>query len=269
VTPVSELDVFLQAHPVFTLRRFRELVGGRATPASTQARVKYHLGRGRLKLVEKGVYAVVPPGVDPKRFVPDRFLIAAALRDDAVIAYHSALELLGHAHSVYRDALYFTARRRKDLRLGDGRVRAVLHPVSLRSRKDEGYGVETRERLGVKLRVTGPERTLVDCLATPRYAGGLEEVFQSVGGIPTLDLDRLAGYLDRLGQRRLYAIVGFYLEGEASRLFVPPQFLERLARKRPRSRIYLEPRQRGGRLQTRWNLIVPDQWARERPALEV
>ena len=51
----------------------------------------------------------------------------------------------------------------------------------------------------------------------------------------------------------LYAVVGFYLEGEASRLFVPPEFLERLAKERPRSRIYLEPRQRGGRLQARWN----------------
>jgi predicted transcriptional regulator of viral defense system len=266
---MTELEAFLQTHPVFTLRQFRELVGRRATPASTQARIKYHLGRGRLRLVEKGLYAVVPPGVEAKRFTPDRYLVAAALRDDAVLAYHSALELLGHAHSVYRDTLYLTARRRKDLRLGDGRVRAVLHPAPLRSRKEEGYGVETRERLGVKLRVTGPERTLVDCLATPRYAGGLEEVFQSAGGIPALDLDRLAGYLDRLGQRRLYAVVGFYLEGEASRLFVPAEFLDRLAKERPRSRIYLEPRQRGGRLQARWNLIVSDRWARERPAVEV
>jgi len=266
---MSNLSAFLQAHPVFTLTQFRELVGGRAKAASTRARIKYHLGRGRLKLVEKGVYAVVPPGVEPKRFMPDRFLVVAALRDDAVLAYHSALELLGHAHSVYRDVVYLTARRRKDLRLGEGRVRAVLHPAPLRSHKEEGYGVETRERLGVKLRVTGSERTLVDCLATPRYAGGLEEVFQSAGGIPTLDLDRLAGYLDRLGLRRLYAVVGFYLEGEASRLFVPPEYLARLARERPRSRIYLEPRQRGGRLQARWNLIVPDRWVRERPAVEV
>jgi predicted transcriptional regulator of viral defense system len=117
--------------------------------------------------------------------------------------------------------------------------------------------------------VTGPERTLVDCLATPRYAGGLEEVFQSAGGIPALDLERLAGHLDRLGQRRLYAVVGFYLEGEASRLYVPAEFLDRLAKERPRSRIYLEPRQRGGRLQARWSLIVPGRWARERPAVEV
>jgi predicted transcriptional regulator of viral defense system len=117
---MTEFEAFLQTHAVFTLRQFRELVGRRATPASTRARIKYHLGRGRLRLVEKGLYAVAPPGAEAKRFTPDRFLVAAALRDDAVLAYHSALELLGHAHSVYRDTLYLTARRRKDLRLGDG-----------------------------------------------------------------------------------------------------------------------------------------------------
>lgn len=186
-----------------------------------------------------------------------------------MLAYHSALELLGYAHSVYEDAFYFTARRRKDLRLDRGRLRSLLHPKPLREKRDESYGVETRERLGVKLRVTGTERTLVDCLAAPRYAGGLEEVFQSTGGIAALDLEVLSGYLKRLGQQRLYAVVGFFLEREARRLFVPDEFLDQLARKCPRARVYLEPAKRGGQLQARWNLIVPDRWATGRQAVEV
>lgn len=264
-----DLDAFFRTRPVFTLRQFRAAVAGKATLAATRARVKYHLARSRLKLVERGVYAVVPPGLDPERFVPDRFLVAAALRDDAVLAYHSALELLGCAHSVYEDAFYLTARRRKDLKLGGGRLRSLLHPKPLREKGEESYGIETRERLGVKLRVTGTERTLVDCLATPRYAGGLEEVFQSAGGILALDLELLSGYLARLGQRRLYAVVGFFLEREAKRLFVPEEYLDRLARNRPQARVYLEPAKRGGQLQARWNLIVPDRWATGREAVEV
>jgi len=227
---VLDAETFFRTHPVFTLGQFREAVGGKAAPSTTQVRVKYHLSRARLKLVEKGVYAVIPPGVEPKQFVPDRFLVATALRDDAVLAYHSALELLGYGHGAYRDTFYLTARRRKDLRLAGGRVRSLLHPKRLREKGEESYGVETRERLGVKLRVTGPERTLVDCLAAPRYAGGIDEVFQSAGGIPALDLDRLFGYLERLGQRCFYAVLGFFLEREAERLFVPPEFLDRLAR---------------------------------------
>jgi len=266
---VKDTQLFLQIHPVFTLGQFRQAVGSRATASTTQTLVKYYLTRGRLKLIERGVYAVVPHGLDPRQFFPDRFLVAAALRDDALLAYHSALELLGYAHSTYRDVFYLTSRRRKDVRLGMGRIRALHHPKPLRNRGEESYGVEIRERLGVKVKVTGPERTLVDCLAAPRYAGGFEEVLQSVRGIPTLDLDRLMGYLERLGQRRLFAAVGFFLEAEARRLFVPSKFLDRLARKRPSSATYLVRGGTGGSLHSRWNLVVPKRWSLGFESVEV
>ncbi len=266
---MAQAREFFQTHPVFTLDQFRRAVGGSSTAATVRSLVKYHLGRGHLKLVEQRVYAAIPPGSDPRRFVPDRFLVAAVLREGAVLAYHSALELLGYAHSTYRDTYYFTGRRRKDLVLGGGRVRALLHPKPLRDKGEEGYGVETRERLGVKVKLTGPERTLVDCLAAPRHAGGLEEIFQSAGGIPMLDLERMWGYLERLGQRRLFAILGFFLEGAAQRLFVPPEFLDRLTKMRPSSPTYLERGKRGGRLQPRWNLVVPDRWAKRDQSVEV
>ncbi len=107
-------------------------------------RLRYAVQRGRLELVERGLYAIVPPGVE--RFTPDRFLVAAALRQDAVLAYHSALELLGLAHSVYRDVFYLTGRPRKDVRLSGGRVRALHHPKPLRARGAEDFGVEAHER---------------------------------------------------------------------------------------------------------------------------
>ena len=260
---------FFRKHPVFTLNEFRHAAGAHATPSTSQTLIKYHLNRGNLRLVERGVYAVVPPGVEASRFVPDRFLVAAALRPDALLAYHSALELLGFAHSTYRDVFFLTSRRRKDLQLGKGKIRALLHPKRLRVRQAEDSGVEVRERAGIKLRVTGPERTLVDCLTTLRYAGGLEEVLQSFRGVPAFDLDRLAGYLDVLAQRRAFAIIGAYLEQEAERLFVPATYLARLAKKVPRSPTYLARAREGGRFLRRWNLVVPRQWSREASAVEV
>jgi len=99
------------------------------------------------------------------------------------------------------------------------------------------------------------------CFAAPRYAGGLEEVMESAEAISVLDLDALGAYLHLLDQRRQFAILGFFLERQAQRLFVPPPFLERLERARPASKVYLDKHQRGGRLIRRWNLIVPGRWA--------
>lgn len=265
---MGKAEEFFRTRSVFTLTEFRTGVGRSAVAATVRGVLKYHLRRGRLKLLEKGVYATVPAGLTSARFVPDAFLVARALREDAVLAYHSALELLGLAHSTYRDAFYLTARRRKDLRLGSSRLRALLHPKPLRDKGEEGYGVEVCERQGVKLRVTGPERTLVDCLAVPRYAGGLEEALQSLGGVASLDLDHVAGYLERLGQRRLYAVVGYVLEREAERLFVPPGFLADLKRRRPTSPTYLDRTRTGGRFLPRWNLVVPS-WATADERVEV
>jgi predicted transcriptional regulator of viral defense system len=246
---------------VFTLATFRREAAKHGVSAGAVAtRLRHALKQGDLTLVANGVYAAVPPGITARAFKPDRFLVATALRQDAVLAYHSALELLGLAHSTYRDVYYLASQRRRDVTLSDGRVKAVLPPKSLRDTRNERFGVEVRERQGVKLNVTGPERTLVDCCAMPKYAGGLEEVVEAWRAVPALDLDRLKTYLDLLDQRRLVAILGFFLEQHAIRLFVPATLLDALARKRPGSKVYLDRHQRGGRLVARWNLIVPQRW---------
>jgi len=138
----------------------------------------------------------------------------------------------------------------------------VLHrPKPLRARGVQAFGVEMHERAGVKLRLTGAERTLVDSFLLPRFAGGIDEVMEAARSVTALDLDRLERYRTLLGQRRAFAIMGFVLEQAAGRLFVPDALLDRLAAQRPTARIYLDKRQRGGRLQPRWNLIVPERWA--------
>lgn len=45
--------------------------------------------------------AVTPVGTDPGKFLPDPYLVAAALRSDAILSHHSAFDLLGEAHSVF------------------------------------------------------------------------------------------------------------------------------------------------------------------------
>src|SRR5439155_16347291 len=116
-------ESFWASHPILSLDEFCAVATGpKPSRHAAMRRLRYAVRRGRLTLVERGLYAVVPPGVH--RFTPDRFLVAAALRQDAVLAYHSALDLLGLAHSVYRDVFYLTARQRKDIRLSSGRVRA-------------------------------------------------------------------------------------------------------------------------------------------------
>jgi hypothetical protein len=125
------------------------------------------------------------------------------------------------------------------------------------------------ERLGRALRVTGPERTLLDGFRQPRLVGGLGELVESAAGFGTLDLALVKKLLELYNKRMLYGAVGWFLERYQREFFVPQTYLADLEKERPRSRQYLpRGRRRGGTLARRWNLVLPESIARGKEAGE-
>lgn len=103
---------------------------------------------------------------------------------------------------------------------------------------------------------TNPERTLVECVRVPANAGGMVEILRGAGGLPQLRPIEVLRWLDRYGESNLAARLGFVLES-LDRPQEELPLLAQLERRRPSSRVYLERGRRGGRLVSRWNLIVP------------
>jgi len=248
---------FFATHPVFSLDEAAKTLAPPGGRAGTVERLKHHLKTGRLTLPTRAVYAVVPPGVPTSRFRPDPFLVAAAARPDAVFSHHSALELLGAAHTVGTRTTVYTKRRRRSLALTGATVCFLEDPAPLAVGNRRHVGTRRVERRGRLLEVTGPERTLVEGFHRPAHAGGLEELVQSASGFPTLDLDLIEKVLRRYGIAHLWAATGWFLERFQQSLHVPEGVLERFERHRPRSPQYLERRRRGGALAARWGLILP------------
>lgn len=96
----SDFEAFLADHLVFALRELSAARGAPGDETAARNQLKHHVRRGRVRQVARGIYAAVPPGLDPDAFQPDRYLVAAAGKPDGVFAYHAALELHGVAQSV-------------------------------------------------------------------------------------------------------------------------------------------------------------------------
>jgi predicted transcriptional regulator of viral defense system len=248
---------FFATHPVFSLDEAAKTLAPPGGRAGTVERLKHHLATGRLTLPTRAVYAVVPPGVPASRFRPDPFLVAAAARPDAVFSHHSALELLGAAHTAWTRTTLYTRRRRRSLALKGGTVCFLDHPAPLGTGSGQRLGTRRIERRGRLLDVTGPERTIVEGFHRPAQAGGLLELVQSASGFPTLDLELIETVLRRYGVAHLWAATGWFLERFRQTFHVPEGLLDRCERHRPRSPQYLERRRRGGTLAARWSLILP------------
>ena len=206
------------------------------------------------------MYATVPPGLKASGYHPDRYLVAASLRTDAVFTHHSALERLGAGHSDWSVCTVQTSRRRAPFVSEGVTYEFLLPPPPLRAPRRRGLGLREVDRAGRSLSVTGPERTLLDGFRQPHLVGGLAELVQSAIGFAVLDLRLLEQLLGVYDQRHLYGAVGWFLERAGEKFAAPGVLLARLEKRRPRSPQHL-PRgsRRGGRMATRWNLILPEE----------
>ncbi|OGQ88155.1 MAG: hypothetical protein A2289_24365 [Deltaproteobacteria bacterium RIFOXYA12_FULL_58_15] len=253
---------FFARHQVFRFEEFLEAhqSGGKRSPETTGSVLKQHVAAGNLINVRRGLYARVPHGADAATFRVDPYLVASRLADDAVIAYHSALQLLGKAHSQSQRLTYLSGRRAKPFTFQDTEFIPVLVPVVLRKLPDLGGGIREERRQGQAMKVTGYERTFVDVLDAPEHGGSWEEIWRSLEAIEFVDLDFVVEYALRLGSALTVARVGFFLEQHKDALLVEERHLEALRARSPAQPRYFERRHRkGGKLVPDWNLIVPEQ----------
>jgi predicted transcriptional regulator of viral defense system len=251
---------FLQTHPVFNLDELRRFLGSRGSnnPRTRDSLIRYHRQRGAILQIRRGIYCSVPPGISPEQCPIDSYALAAKLATDAVLAYHSALELHGRSYSVQERVVYLTLKSPAgSLFKFRGTVYRAVSPPTQLGRTEPG--IQTLDRAGQKVRVTTLERTLVDLFDRPQLSGGWEEIWRSLETIPYLDLDQVVEYALRLRKSTTIARVGFYLAQHREPLMVEENHIQRLRRHRPSSPKYLTSKPTPpGRLVAEWNLIVPE-----------
>lgn len=262
VKKVSKVDVhgFFERNPVFSTSEFAAFLqlqrpGSKRT---TESLLRYHTKKGRLLRARRGLYVIVPAGSNPASCQVDPYLLAAKMADDAVLGYHTALQFYGKAYSSSSLYLYLTRRATRAATFRANEFRGVRLPKQLQEKGKGFFGVEIHERLGVSVRVTSLERTLVDVLDRPELGGGWEEIWRSLEAVEFFDLDAVVNYALLLENATTVGKVGFFLEEHRDRFMVEDDHLAALRAHRPRSPHYMIRTTRGsGRLIPEWNLVVP------------
>jgi predicted transcriptional regulator of viral defense system len=257
-----DFAAFVSQHPVFTLEELAEARGGSADRGAARNQLKHYLGEGRVESVARGIYAAVPPGLAAQGFEPDRYLVAAAAKPDGIFAYHAALELLGAAHSVWSECSLHTRSPRSPIELGSTRLVFLPTPEPLKRGGLEELGIVLVPHEVRQLRVTGPERTLVEGFRQPHRVGGLAELVESAEGFALLDFPLLEKVFAAYDQRALWAAIGWFVESRGQQWSPPDEFLARCRANRPRRNQYLLRDVRGGRAVAGWNLIFPTELVR-------
>lgn len=248
---------FLAVNPVFDLLRVRNAFPDSSSQAALK-RVRRAMDSGRVKRLQKDLFAAVPAGTALETYNPDRFLVMLTLRPDAIFCGHSALELLGASHSTTNLCLAYTSGRRANLDLGGVSLTAFANPAPLEKHGNSKLGVESGDRLGKTIHLTGRERTLVDGFWMPGRVGGLEELVQSASGFPVLNFELLQKVLEAYASSKLYACIGWFLDRNREQFYVGEEILDLLRARRPASPKYMARHSGEATFDSQWNLMVPN-----------
>jgi len=247
--PKPSLVKYAETTPLFTLDNLRQLYGPKATSISLST-VLYRLKRqGRILTVCPGVYRGVL-----SRIPVNRFALPSRLRQDAVIAFHSALEHAGLANQTFRTTYYLSARPRRDVVYDGETYHCVAPPRRLVKARRTDTQVDVA---GDNIHVTGRERTLVDCLLHLEYSGGVRELDQCLSMLPSFDFEKALEYLRLLKHPWLYARAGYLLDRHAERLFFSGKWRDEFLRRKPRGVVYLEKKGPGSKWVPLWNIMAP------------
>jgi predicted transcriptional regulator of viral defense system len=249
---------FFTSHPVFRYEEFAAFMTslGTSRPESWRQQLSYHQKVGHLIHIRKFLYAVKP--MFSKDQWVDPYILASKVSIDAVLAYHTALELHGIAYTTFNELTFLSDRQILPFTFEAQRFRSVFPPKSLMKKGNVGFGVEEISRNGMSIKLTCLERTIVDVLDRPDLGGGWEEIWRSLNNITKLDVDKIVEYALLLKNSTTIAKLGFFLEQRPSYFSVDEKYIKKLLLHLSKQPHYMSRQERrGGKYIEKWRLMVP------------
>jgi predicted transcriptional regulator of viral defense system len=162
--------------------------------------------RGWLKRLSRGLYMIVPVEAGKDRiFTEPSFIIAKHLMPDGAISHWSAFNYHGFTDQLPRGVYVSGARRMRSREVLDLPYTFIFMDA------ENFFGHEEVWVESEKVRITDPERTLIDALWMPEHCGGMALILESLDANSASKLDprRLNDYLQKLRRTVLFKRMGF------------------------------------------------------------
>lgn len=200
--------------------------------------------KGSIERIEKGKYLIIPLSSEKGKYTLHEFVIASYLVEPYAISYWSALHYFGLTEQIPNTVFVQTPARKKKSQM---EIFGVNYQI-VRIKEDKFFGIRKEWIEETTVSITDKEKTIIDCLDKPHYAGGIIEAAKALKN-SSLDFDKLRTYAIRMDNFAVIRRLG-YLCGRVGVPLDLPQ---------PRSRSYLlldptMPKQ--GKNDPKWRLVI-------------
>jgi predicted transcriptional regulator of viral defense system len=240
------MDLFkeLSKYPVFNIDLVTQKTGNLKTAYSAISRF---MKKGYVVKVRNNIYS--PVDLSTGLILANRYQIACALRKDAYLSHHSALEYHGLVNQVFHE-VHVSSKSRFNHFVFQGIDYKYVSPKI-------NEGVISGNNTG-NIRLTDIERTLIDRIYQMNRITGYEELCHAIEVMHDLDEKKLLFYLSAYGIQSLYQKSGYILEKYQDRFGLSDGFFEICKSNVKNGVVYLIDRAHAGsKFNRTWQIMEP------------
>ncbi len=226
-----------------------------ALPQSSESALKELLSdmvkRGLLMRLKKGLYYTIPYEQKAETFMPDWHLIAGYLVKDSehYIGYYSALQIynLITQPSLKEQIIVSKQIRPSIIKIKNVPFQFIYH------NKNHFFGFK---KIWIdnyhKVFCSDLEKTLIDCLFKPDYAGGIVEIARAIYiSKDKIKYNKLLEYVEKFQSQAVLKRLGFLLEA----LEIETDIIEKLQKTKTMSYVLLDTElPQTGKMISRWSI---------------
>ena len=226
-----------------------------ALPKSSDSALKELLSdmvkRGLLMRLKKGLYHIIPYEKEPEHFMPDWHLLAQPLTKgtEHYIGYYSALQIhnLITQPSLKEQVVVAKQMRPSSLKIKDVEFQFIYH------NENHFFGFK---KMWIdsfnKVLCSDLEKTFIDCLFKPDYAGGIVEIARAIySSKDKIKFKRLLEYAEKFQSQAVIKRLGYTLEA----LEIETEIIEQLQKQKTSSYVLLDTElPKSGKMISRWSI---------------
>lgn len=226
-----------------------------ALPDASESALKELLSdmvrRGLLMRLKKGLYYMIPYEEEARSFMPDWHLLAEPLTQgtEHYIGYYSALQI---HNLITQPSLKEQIVVAKQIRPSILKIKGVTFQFIYHN-ADHFFG---SKKIWIdsfnKVVCSDLEKTFIDCLFKPNYAGGVVEIARAINDTRNkINYDKLLEYALRFNSQAVIKRLGFLLEA----LEINSGITEQLQKAKTPSYVLLDTElPKSGKMNSRWSI---------------
>lgn len=215
----------LSKYPVFNIEMIEKLTGNLKTAYSAMNR---YIKKGYVIKVRNNIYS--PVDLSTGLILANKYQIACALREDAYLSHHTALEYHGLSNQVFNEVYVSSASRFNHFEFHGVKYKYVAPKIN--------KGV-VRAPNTENIRLTDLERTIIDSIYQMNKISGYEELSNAIEAAHHLNEEKLLVYLKAYNIQSLYQKSGYILEKYRNKFNLSVHFFKTCKSKVKQGVVYL------------------------------